>query len=82
MQNPFFKQIENKTGVGMDEIFALANAIQYADFKNEKQVRKIVQRVSKIAKKPIARDLEDKIVQSIVKDGNALDFGKIEKMMK
>jgi uncharacterized protein YpuA (DUF1002 family) len=82
MQNPFFKQIENKTGVGMDEIFALANAIQYADLKDEKQVRKIVQRVSKIAKKPITRDLEDKIVQSIVKDGNSLDFSKIEKMMK
>ena len=82
MQNPFFKQIENKTGVGMEDIFELANAIQNADFKNEKQVRKIVQRVSKLAKKPITRDLEDKIVQSIVKDGNSLDFSKIEKMMR
>ncbi|SOC35121.1 stage VI sporulation protein F [Ureibacillus acetophenoni] len=82
MQNPFFKQIENKTGVGMEDIFELANAIQHADFKNEKQVRKIVQRVSKLAKKPITRDLEDKIVQSIVKDGNSLDFSKIEKMMR
>ncbi|SOB91783.1 stage VI sporulation protein F [Ureibacillus xyleni] len=81
MQNPFFKQIENKTGVNMEEIFALANAIQYADFKNEKQVRKIVQRVSKLANKPISKDLENQIVKSIVQDGQSLDLTKIQKML-
>lgn len=81
MQNPFFKQIENKTGVGMDEIFALANAVQHADFTNEKQVRKIVRKVSKIANKPISSDLEDRIVKSILQDGKSLDLGKIQKML-
>ncbi|RUL54284.1 MULTISPECIES: stage VI sporulation protein F [Lysinibacillus] len=81
MQNPFFKQIENKTGVNMEEIFALANAIQYADFKNEKQVRKIVQRVSKLANKPVSKELEESIVKSIVQDGKSLDLSKIQKML-
>lgn len=81
MFNPFFKQIENKTGVEMEEIFALANAIQYADFTNEKQVRKIVRRVSQLAKKPISKELEEQIVKSIIQDGNALDMGKIQKML-
>ncbi len=81
MQNPFFKQIENKTGVSMEEIFALANAIQHADFTNEKQVRKIVKRVSKVANKPVSKELEDQIVKSIVQDGNSLDLGKIQKML-
>jgi hypothetical protein len=81
MQNPFFKQIENKTGVSMDEIFALANAIQNADFKNEKQVRKIVRKVSKIANKPVSSDLENQIVKSIMQDGKSLDLGKIQKML-
>ncbi|MCP1143833.1 stage VI sporulation protein F [Lysinibacillus endophyticus] len=81
MQNPFFKQIENKTGVNMEEIFALANAIQYADFKNEKQVRKIVQRVSKLANKPISKDLENQIVKSIIQEGQSLDLSKIQKML-
>jgi len=81
MQNPFFKQIENKTGVSMDEIFALANAIQHADFTNEKQVRKIVKRVSKVANKPVSKELEDQIVKSILQDGNSLDLGKIQKML-
>ncbi|MDN4492313.1 stage VI sporulation protein F [Ureibacillus aquaedulcis] len=81
MQNPFFKQIENKTGVSMEEIFALANAIQHADFTNEKQVRKIIRRVSKVANKPVTKELEDQIVKSIVQDGKSLDLGKIQKML-
>lgn len=81
MQNPFFRQIENKTGVSMDEIFELANAIQNADFTNEKQVRKIIKRVSKVANKPVAKELEDQIVQSILQEGKSLDLGKIQKML-
>lgn len=81
MKNPFFRQIENKTGVSMEEIFALANAIQYADFTNEKQVRKIVKKVSTIANKPVSKELEDQIVKSILQDGKSLDLGKIQKML-
>lgn len=81
MQNPFFKQIENKTGVDMDEIFALANAIQHADFSNEKQVRKIIKKVSKLANKPVSRELEDRIVKSIMQEGKSLDLSKIQKML-
>ncbi|MFJ8234569.1 stage VI sporulation protein F [Ureibacillus sp. NPDC094379] len=81
MTNPFFRQIENKTGVEMEEIFALANAIQHADFTNEKQVRKIVRKVGKLANKQISQDLEDQIVNSIIKDGSSLDLSKIQKMM-
>lgn len=81
MQNPFFKQIENKTGVDMDEIFALANAIQHADFSNEKQVRKIIKKVSKLANKPVSKELEDRIVKSIIQEGKSLDLSKIQKMI-
>ncbi|MBD8026650.1 stage VI sporulation protein F [Ureibacillus sp. Re31] len=81
MQNPFFKQIENKTGVDMDEIFALANAIQHADFSNEKQVRKIIKKVSKLANKPVSKELEDRIVKSIMQEGKSLDLSKIQKML-
>lgn len=82
MQRSFFNSIEKKTGVSMDEIFALANAIQHADFKNEKHVRKIVRRVGKVSNRDISKELEDKIVTSILKDGDSLDFDKITKMIK
>jgi len=82
MNRSLFNSIEQKTGVSMDEIFALANAIQHADFTNEKQVRKIVRRVSKMSNRQITQELEDKLVQSIIQDGASLDFDKITKMMK
>lgn len=81
MNNSFFKKIEEKTGVSMEEVFALANAIQYADFTDEKQVKKIVRKVSKIAKKPITKDLEDQIVKSVVEKGDKLDLNEIASMM-
>lgn len=82
MDRSFFKQVERKTGVNFEEIMALANALTYANFSDEKQVRKIVKKVSKLANKPITKELEDKIVTSILQDGKSLDFSKIEKMMK
>jgi len=82
MNRGFFNSIEQKTGVSMEEIFALANAIQHADFTSEKQVRKIVRRVSKVSNRQITQELEDKLVQSIIQDGASLDLDKITKMMK
>ena len=78
----FFKQVEKKTGVEFNDILALANAIQHADFTNERQVRKIVRKVGKLANRPITSELEDQIVQSIIKDGKSLDISKIEKLMR
>ena len=82
MDPSIFKQIEKKTGVSMDELMNLVSTIQYANFSDEKQVRKIVQKVSKLANKPISSKLEKEIVQSIVNDGQSLSFDKIEKMLK
>lgn len=82
MANSFFDNIERKTGVSMDEIFALANAIQHADFQNERHVRKIVRKVGRMANKNITQQTEDLIVASIIKDGKSLDFDAIQRMMK
>jgi hypothetical protein len=82
MDPSIFKQIEKKTGVSMDELMNLVSTIQYANFSDEKQVRKIVQKVSRLANKPISSKLEKEIVQSIVNDGQQLSFDKIEKMLK
>jgi hypothetical protein len=81
MDNGFFKNVEKKTGVNMNDIFALANSLQNADFKDEKTIRGVIQRVSQIAGKPVSREMEDKIVQSIIKDGKQLDFNSISKMI-
>ena len=81
MEQSFFKQIEKKTGVSFEELMTLAQAIQYADFSDEKQVRKIVRKVGKLAKKEVTPELESKIVESIVKDGRSLSLDSIEKLL-
>lgn len=81
MDNGFFKNIEKKTGVNMKEIFELANSLQNANFKDEKTVRHVIQRVSKIANKQVSKDVEDQLVKTIIKDGKQLDFNTIAKMM-
>lgn len=65
----------------MKEILDLANSLQNANFKDEKTVRNVIKRVSKIANKPVSKDTENKIVESIVKDGKQLDFNTISQMI-
>jgi hypothetical protein len=81
MDNGFFKNVEKKTGVNMKDILELANSLQNANFKDETTVRNVIRRVSQIANKPVNRETEDKIVQSIVNDGKQLDFNTISKMI-
>jgi hypothetical protein len=81
MDNHFFKNVEKKTGVNMSDILELANSLQNANFKDEKTVRNVIRRVSQIANKPVSKEMENKIVESIVKDGKQLDFSTISKMI-
>jgi Stage VI sporulation protein F len=81
MDNQFFKNIEKKTGVNMNDVLELANSLQNANFKDEKTVRNVIKRVSQIANKPVSKETENKIVESIVKDGKQLDFNTISKMI-
>ncbi|MFC4320607.1 stage VI sporulation protein F [Litchfieldia salsa] len=81
MDNNLFKNIEKKTGVNMKDVLELANSVQNANFKDEKTVRSIVKKVSQIANKPVPKQMEDKIVNSIVSGDQKLDFGTISQML-
>jgi hypothetical protein len=81
MNDSFFKKIESKTGVPMEEVFALANAIQYADFSDERQVRKIVRKVGRLANKEVPSHVEDELVKSIINNGKSVNFNDIQRMM-
>jgi len=81
MENQFFKNIEKRTGVNMKDVLELANSLQGANFKDPNTVRNVVKRVSQIANKKVPKDLEDKIVETIVKDGKQIDFSTIANML-
>ncbi|ATH95099.1 stage VI sporulation protein F [Bacillus glycinifermentans] len=81
MDNQFFKNIEKKTGVKMADVMQLANSLQNANFKDEKTVRGVIKRVAQLANKRVPKEMEDKIVKSIVSGKEKLDFNTISKMM-
>ncbi|AUZ25967.1 MULTISPECIES: sporulation-specific transcription regulator SopVIF [Bacillus] len=81
MDNQFFKNIEKKTGVNMQDVMNLAGSLQNANFKDENTVRSVIKRVAQLANRRVPKELEDKIVQSITSGKEKLDFGTISKMM-
>ena len=81
MDNNLFKNIEKKTGVNMKDVLELAGSVQNANFKDEKTVRNVIRKVSQIANKPVSREMENKLVESIVKDGKKIDFNTISNMI-
>ena len=81
MDSNFFKNMEKKTGVNMKDVMELANSLQGANFKDELTVRTVIKRVSQMAGKPVNKEMEDKIVQSIINDGKSLDIGTISSMI-
>lgn len=81
MNDAFFKKIENKTGVNMDQIFALANAFQHADFNDEQTVKKLVRQVASAAGKPITKEMEEKIAQTVTAKGEKLDYQTLSNMI-
>lgn len=81
MENHFFKNVEKKTGVNMNDVFQLASSLQNANFQDEKTVRQVVKKVAQIANRNIPKEMEDKIVKSIINDGKQLDFNTIANML-
>ena len=79
--NPLFNNIEKKTGVKMDDIFKLANSVQNANLGDENTVRRLIKEVSTVANKPVSKELEDKIVKTLMENSGQMDFATIAKML-
>ncbi|WP_227935119.1 stage VI sporulation protein F [Alkalihalobacillus deserti] len=77
----FFQNIEKKTGVKMTDVLKLANSFQNANFKDEHTVRRIVQEVSTVANKKVSKEMEEKIVQTLLNDSNSVNFDTVTKML-
>ena len=81
MDQQFFKNIEQKTGVNMKDVFELANSLQNANFSDEKTVRQVVKRLAQIANRKVPKELEDQIVKAIVHNGKQIDLNTIANML-
>nr|WP_035663983.1 stage VI sporulation protein F [Halalkalibacter akibai] len=73
--------MENKTGVKMTDVLKLANSFQNANFQDENTIRRVVQEVSAVANKKVSKEMEDQIVQTLLKDSNNINMDTISKML-
>ncbi|MCT8140360.1 stage VI sporulation protein F [Anaerobacillus sp. CMMVII] len=81
MNNPFFENIEKKTGVNMGEVLKLVNSIQNSNLKDEATVRNLIRQVGKIANKPVKKETEDQLVNTIINQTEQVNFNTIAKML-
>lgn len=64
----FFNKIERKTNVDKDTILSLAKELQDNDLKNEKTLRSVIQKLSKMTGRDVSQNQEDKIVSAVIND--------------
>lgn len=58
-----------ENNINPEDIFSLVEKVKTSDLKNEENVRSLIHEVSRIAKKPIDKTKEDKLVKKILQDG-------------
>ena len=63
-----FEKVESKTNVKKDDIVKLAKSITGKDLNDEKNIRKLIKDVARLAGKDVSKDKEEKIINEIKKD--------------
>jgi len=81
-QDNLFDKVQQNSDISPNEIYKVANSVKNADFSDEKTIRNLVQRLSKLANKPISKEKENKIVESITKNNMPVDMQTLNKMFK
>jgi len=65
-KDSLFNKIEKKTNINKETIMALANKIQKNNMKDESTLREVIQELSDLTGKPVSKEKEDKIINSII----------------
>ena len=68
MDEKIFDKVEEKTNVRREDIISLAKSIQGKDMNNEKNLRKLIQDVARLAGKNVSKEKEEKIIRAVKKD--------------
>ncbi|MGJ9456826.1 stage VI sporulation protein F [Oceanobacillus sp. CF4.6] len=81
-QKGMFDKIQKNSNINPDEIMKVADSVKNADFSDEKTVRNLVRHLSKMADKPLSKEKEDQIIQSIVNNKMPGDLQSLNHLFK
>ncbi|MEN1969144.1 stage VI sporulation protein F [Lentibacillus sp. N15] len=79
-QKGLFDKLNKKANIDPSEVYKVADSVKNADFSDEQTVRDLVRRLSKMANKPLSKEKEDKIVQSITKNKMPMDMQSMNQL--
>lgn len=68
MDEKIFDKVEEKTNVKREDIISLAKSIQGLDMNNERNLRRLIQDVARLAGKSVSKEKEEKIIKAVQKD--------------
>ncbi|WP_106497396.1 stage VI sporulation protein F [Lentibacillus sp. Marseille-P4043] len=81
-QKNLFDKINQKANIDPNDVYNVADSVKNADFTDEKTVRNLVRRLSKLANKPLSKQKEDKIVKSITNGNMPMDGNSLNQLFK
>lgn len=68
LDDKLFNKIEKKTKVDKNTIINLAKKIEQGNLKDEQTLREVIYTLSSITKKPVSKEKEDKIINTILQN--------------
>ena len=68
MDDKVFDKVQKKTNVDKDTIISLASMVQENGLKDEKTLREVISKLSSMTGKDVSKDMEDKIINTILED--------------
>ncbi|HZW68620.1 MAG TPA: stage VI sporulation protein F [Pseudogracilibacillus sp.] len=74
--------VERSSQVSMDDMFRIAEAIQYSDLSDEATVRQLVKQLAYVANRSISPEKEEQIVQSILNNNIPTSFEELQGYFK
>lgn len=81
-QKGLFDKIQQNANINPQDIYKVADSVKNANFSDENTVRNLVRHLAKLANKPLSKEKEDKIVQSIVKNKIPADVQSLNQLFK
>ncbi len=81
-QKGLFDKIQQNANINPEEVFKVAESVKNADFSDERTVRNLVRHLAKMANKPLSKEKENRIVQSIVNNKIPTDPQSLNNLFK
>ncbi|MBP3950278.1 stage VI sporulation protein F [Bacillus sp. YZJH907-2] len=76
-----FNGIEKKTGVKFEDILKLTDSVKGVNFQDEQSVRQLIDKVAKLANKPVSPEMSNSIVDMLVNKKQKIDEKTISQLL-